>query len=361
MPLPSTEDVHRTILPAIAAGVIAIDTAGIIVEMNPAAEALTDWPAPEAIGRPWDEVVDFPEGATVLARKDKTLPPSAREAHEPINIEGHLVPRSGESPLAVLLQQLPWFDEGGQWLGYIYTLHDMSYIQDQMRLREELLSNIAHEFRTPLASLVASTEMLSTEHHEMSVAEIDHLLRSLHRSIRRLESLVNNILDEASLRAGRFQVYPEPVELGDIIDEAVLFIQPMLDQRQQALDIHLATDMGAVRADEGRIAQVLINLLDNASKYGPQGQTIVLRAVMEPAHALISIRDHGPGIPPEQHSALFQRYSRLTKPGLSSSGTGLGLAIAKAIVERHGGEIGLESKDGAGTRVWFTLPRVQED
>jgi two-component system phosphate regulon sensor histidine kinase PhoR len=234
----------------------------------------------------------------------------------------------------------------------------MSSIQDQIRLREELLSNIAHEFRTPLASLVASTEMLSTEHQEMSVVEIDHLLRSLHRSIRRLESLVNNILDEASLRAGRFQVYPEPVELGDIIDEAVFFIQPMLDQRQQRLDVYLADDIGAVRADEQRIAQVLVNLLDNASKYGPEGQTVALRAVAESAHVTVSIQDHGTGIAPGQQAALFQRYSRLAKPGPSSSGTGLGLAIAKAIVERHGGEIGLESQEGEGTRVWFTLPRA---
>lgn len=351
------EDVStESTLNAVSAGIVLIDTAGLVVRMNGAAEALTGWPGSEAVGRPWANVLNFPQGLSILGRStSQGALPQVDEGYDPIDIAGPLYMRNGES-LPVLLQQLPWFDNDGVWRGYVFTLHDMSAVQDQIRLREELLSNIAHEFRTPLASLVASTEMLSAEHHEMSSAEIDHLLRSLHRSIRRLESMVSNILDEASLRAGRFQIYPEPIEVADMIEEAVLFVRPMLDQREQVLEVRLQAGLDAVRADEQRIAQVLINLLDNASKYGGRGQSISLRASSADDFVKIVVVDQGPGIAKAEQKALFERFSRLGRSGASTSGTGLGLAIAKAIVERHGGQIGLESDVGRGTCVWFTLP-----
>ena len=345
------------ILRAVAAGVVAIDVEGRIAGMNPAAEALTGWSAQAAQGRPWAKVLRFPQGQVALGGRTEAAS-DPQSAHNPVTISGYLEKPGGEE-LPILVHQLPWHDQAGEWVGHILTLHDMSSVRDQIRLREELLTNIAHEFRTPLASLVASIEMLDTEHHQMCVEEIDQLLGSLHRTVRRMESLVNNILDEASLRAGRLQIHPEPVDLVDIIEGAVLFIQPMLDQRGQRLEIHLPEDLEAVRADEQRIVQVLINLLDNASKYSPSRETITLTVTAQDGMARVSVQDRGPGIAQDKQVALFQRFSRLPRPASDpASGTGLGLAIAKAIVERHGGKIELKSQVGAGTVTWFTLPQV---
>ena len=350
-------DHRNTIMQSVAAGILVTDVAGRVVSLNLAAEALTGWRSEEPIGLPWAQVLVFPEGLAALTGETERKTSAFGAMPQPLTIGGRLTRRDGKE-FPVLVQRLPLDAPGGRE-GYVYTLQDMSSVQDQIRLREELLTNIAHEFRTPLASLVASIEMLDTEHHQMSEAEVDQLLGSLHRTIRRMESLVNNILDEASLRAGRLQLHLEPTDLLDIIEDAVLFVQPMLDQRQQRLEIHLPEALDAVRADEQRAAQVLINLLDNASKYSPYSQAISLSAQEEKDVVRIYVRDNGPGIAKDKQHALFERFSRLAGPDLDSiSSTGLGLAIAKAIVERHGGEIGLDSDHGTGTSVWFTLLRA---
>ena len=351
-------DRHDAIMQSVAAGILVTDAAGHVVCLNAAAETLTGWSAQDAAGLPWSQVLVFPEGLAALTSSSERPASGSGKAPQPVAISGRLTRRDGKG-FPVVVKRLPLTSSAGQGAGYVYTLQDMSSVQDQIRLREELLATIAHEFRTPLASLVASIEMLDAEHHQMSETEVDQLLGSLHRTIRRMESLVNNILDEASLRAGRLQLHMEPTDLLDIIEDAVLFIQPMLDQRQQRLEIRLPEMLDAVRADEQRIAQVLINLLDNASKYSTHGQIISLLAQEEGDVVRISVRDNGPGIAKDRQHVLFERFSRLVGPDLdSASSTGLGLAIAKAIVERHGGKIGLESDHGTGTVVWFTLLRA---
>jgi signal transduction histidine kinase len=112
----------------------------------------------------------------------------------------------------------------------------------------------------------------------------------------------------------------------------------------------------AILADERRVTQVFANLLSNASKFGPEGDRIKVRASVLDDHVLVRVTDHGPGIPLPEQGELFERYFRAASSARSSPGTGLGLAISKAIVEAHGGSVGLECEPEVGTTVWFTLP-----
>lgn len=220
------------------------------------------------------------------------------------------------------------------------------------RMREQLLYNVAHELRGPLAVLENALDMLSEGYGDLSVQEFAGITGSAQRTAVRLRTLMEDLLSAGSIQAGRFRVDPSPIALTDLVMEAVDFVAPAIDERQQSID--LAVDPGiAVQADHRYARQVLTNLLGNASRYGPAGSEIRLTARVADGQARVTVEDRGPGIPKSVQPYLFERYYRTRAEG---PGIGLGLAIAKGIVEAHGGRIGLESEPGHGTRVWFTLP-----
>jgi two-component system phosphate regulon sensor histidine kinase PhoR len=146
------------------------------------------------------------------------------------------------------------------------------------------------------------------------------------------------------------------VPLPHVLDVAAATLQPLLDEKRQRLDVSVPETLPAVLADERRLVQVFSNLISNASKYGPQRDLIAVQVTAQADDALVRVSDHGPGIPLPEQGELFERYFRAADAARSSPGTGLGLAISKAIVEAHGGSVGLESEPGRGTTVWFTLP-----
>ncbi len=258
------------------------------------------------------------------------------------------VPVEGEDEVAQLAERM---EEMRRSLQQTY-----GQLRRLNQLKDEYLFSVAHEVRTPLASLVASVEILAADYKEMSPAEMTATIRRIERAAVRLNNLVENVLDAGSIRAGRFTIYPAPVALDQIVDGVAATLQPLLEEKRQRLQIEIPATLPAVLADERRIAQVFANLITNASKYGPEGDTIVVTATASDGRALVKVIDHGAGIPLPEQGELFERYFRAASSARSSPGTGLGLAISKAIVETHGGTVGLESEPGQGTTVWFTLP-----
>jgi signal transduction histidine kinase len=237
------------------------------------------------------------------------------------------------------------------------SLHQTySQLRQLNQLKDEYLFSVAHEVRTPLASLVASVEILAGDYEHMAPAEREATIRRIERGAVRLQTLVENVLDAGSIRAGRFTIHPSPADLGMVLEGAVATLQPLLEEKHQQLITDLPEALPAVLADERRIAQVFANLISNASKYGPDGDRITVEARAQEGGVLVKVSDHGPGIPLPEQGELFERYFRSSSSARSSPGTGLGLAISKAIVEAHGGAVGLESDPEHGTTVWFTLP-----
>jgi signal transduction histidine kinase len=231
---------------------------------------------------------------------------------------------------------------------------ELSRERDRYR---DLLAIVPHEFKTPLAALTASLELLQSDYADLTSDQARSLLQSIHRSTIRLHSLVDNLLDTASIQAGQFQVKPEPSDLADIVHEAWLFVQPLLEQKGQELQVGIPENLPPVMADGPRVTQVLINLLANAVKYGPPGMPLSLEARVDGDSLRIAVTDRGPGIPVGDQSQLFQRFARAASGGAATPpGLGLGLAIVKEIVDMHQGTIGLDSRLGQGTTVWFTLP-----
>jgi len=176
-----------------------------------------------------------------------------------------------------------------------------------------------------------------------------------------LQTLIDNLLESASIEAGHFRVYARPSSLDGIMAEAIRTMQPLLDKRGQDLAVELPTDIPKVLADPRRTAQVLVNLLSNASKYGPDETEIEVGATVQGDWVRVTVTDSGPGVPPEYRKDLFRRF---VQPALINDnaqvGAGLGLSVVKAVVEAHGGAVGVDDHADGGSVFWFTLPRAGE-
>ena len=242
--------------------------------------------------------------------------------------------------------------------GALYVLHDITSHLELNRMREQLLYSVAHELRGPLGVLENVLEILSTESGELSADEFSRLTGNAQRTARRLRALMEDLLSAGTIQAGRFKIVPRPVELGEIVAEAVETVDLAVQERGQRMEVQIAEDC-QVLADRQYMRQVLTNLLSNASKYSPEKTAIRVGAERSGDHIRVWVEDSGPGIAKEQLAGLFERFYRI-RHNSDEPGVGLGLAIAKGIIEAHRGQIGVESEVGKGTKVWFTLPAASE-
>ena len=251
-----------------------------------------------------------------------------------------------------------------------------SQLQQLNKLKDEYLFSVAHEIRTPMSSLVAIVEVMTDNLGRMPEEEVRANIGRIARAVVRLNTLVENVLDAGSLRAGRFSVRMGKVNLDEVIDQALATVAPLFEEKGQVSRVvFVETPGGMLRnttvepgrvplvwGDERRLGQVFANLLSNASKYGPAGDTVTIRVAREYAEntgrsstVRVSVSDNGPGIPLPEQADVFERHFRASSAVLAAPGTGLGLAITRAIIEAHGGQVGIESEHGRGTTVWVTL------
>lgn len=348
------------LLSAIVEGIVTLDRQGAITFFSHGAERITGWSKEAVIGRNCNQV--FPVLGAELPFSALIPPPGGRSK---ITLE---LPGDRQAILDVTGARLlpPEGDEARVAL----VFRDISEEEAVHRLLSHFLATVSHEFRTPLSAVAASVELLLDQAPDLSPAELQELLTSLHLGVLNLQKLVDNLLESANIEAGRFRVYPRPVSLGEIIAEAIRTMQPLLDKNGQRLTVELPAAMPVVQADPRRIVQVLVNLLSNASnaQRGPDDALIAVGAEVVDPWVRVTVADRGPGIPPERRRELFRRFmppeaeqlaGRGKQPGEAESrgqvGFGLGLSVVKAIVEAHGGQVGVDDRPGGGSQFWFTL------
>jgi PAS domain S-box-containing protein len=339
------------LLDAIVEGIVTLDRQGHITFFSNGAERITGWLRSEVRGRSCDEVFKPLEADEPFSQ---LIPPPGQRRKISIELRDRR-----QAILAITGARL--LPPEGDDARVALVFRDISEEEAIHRLLGHFLANVAHEFRTPLSALAASVELLLDQAPDLNASELGELLTSLHLGVLGLQTLTDNLLESASIETGHFRVYPRACNLGDIIGDAVGMMQPLLEKHGQTLVVELPAAIPVVRADPRRTVQVLINLLSNASKYGPDDAEIEIRAAMHGDWARVSVADAGPGVPPEHREELFRRF---VHPGLGSEkaqvGVGLGLSVVKAIAEAQGGEIGMESRPGGGSVFWFTIPRAKE-
>lgn len=227
------------------------------------------------------------------------------------------------------------------------------------RAKDEFLANMSHELRTPLSGILGISEVLLTEMHGALNEKQSHYLETVHSSGMHLLGLINDILDIAKIESGKFELNPENTSLNSICESSLVFVREQAKKKSIKVEYSLPVPATFIFADPKRLKQILVNLLNNAVKFTPENGEVKLEVRREDAAGQLwfSVSDNGIGIAPENMKKLFQPFEQLDS-GLSRQygGTGLGLSLVKKLVELHGGEVGVESEPGRGSRFYFNLP-----
>ena len=349
----------EAVLSGIADGVFAVDAQRRIRYFSPQAAALLGISPEEALGRFCGDVLrpQGPEGVRPCEEKCPIL--HARFRARATATE-HLLTEGGARRTVVITSAGPATPDTeaevtSEELRQFQVMRDETNVESARRMRDAILANVSHEFRTPLAAQLASIELLREQLPQLDPDQVRELVFSIERGTLRLTQLIDNLLESVRIEAGQDSIRRQRVSLEEVVEEAADMAAPLLALREQELEIDLPRPTPPVSGDRARLAQVFVNLLANANKFSPQASTIRIGAKAEGTQVAIWVEDEGPGIPAEEADVVFERFRRSTGEEPMESGMGLGLWIVKSIVERHGGSV--EAAPGArGARMIVRLP-----
>jgi CheY-like chemotaxis protein/anti-sigma regulatory factor (Ser/Thr protein kinase) len=247
--------------------------------------------------------------------------------------------------------------EGRHFAGHVRDVSDRRKLE---QMKRDFVSTVSHELRTPLTSLRGSLGLLAGGALGPLPDEAQEVALIAERNVARLMVLINDILDLERMASGRMEMHFERAAAGLVVERAVEAVRGMADEHEVAIEVVACSS--DVYGDAGRLVQVLVNLLANAIKFSPHGGTVAVSCVREGTAAEFSVRDQGRGVPAAFQHSIFERFHQVeASDSREKGGSGLGLAIGKAIVERHGGVIGVESAPGCGSRFWFRVPAGSGD
>jgi len=235
---------------------------------------------------------------------------------------------------------------------YVEVAQQALIRMESERLRNSLLAALSHDLRTPLAAVVGLAESLELTKPELADLQRD-TARAIVEEARRMSALVNNLLDMARIESGDVKLRREWQSVEEVVGSALNAARSALTRHR--VEVALPSELPLVEFDATLIERVLYNLLENAGKYTPAGTVINIGAEISGDQLLMTVGDHGPGVPQAQREAIFDKFTRGSRES-ATPGVGLGLAISRAIVEAHHGRIWVEDNAGSGARFCFTLP-----
>ena len=221
-------------------------------------------------------------------------------------------------------------------------------------LRADFVSLVSHELRSPMAAVIGAARTLQKRWRALTVSQRESFLALIADETNRLAALIGDVLDTSRIEAGTFSYSFTDVDLGRLVQDAVA--TAVVGQDEVRVRAAVADQLPPIRGDRDRLRQVLMNLIDNAVKYSPDGDEVEVSARQAHGTVRISVTDRGPGIPRDQHGLIFEKFGRASVGGGSRPGTGLGLFIARSIVEAHGGSLDVSSRPEAGATFILTLP-----
>lgn len=354
-----------TVLKCIGDAVIATDINGLITYMNLTAEELTGWQQEEAIGKSLLEVSPMINSKTRINIQNHINKVLKEGGASCLAEQIILITKSGEE-LPVAEYTSPIFNDVGKVTGLVINFRDITEIkQAEIEIRNALIKekelnesksqficNTSHEFRTPLATILSSADLLEQYSHRwLESKKIEHLHR-IQNATEHMVKLLDDVLLVNKAEVGKWEYKPALLNLLNFCQDLVEEMQTIAGDRY----IIKLFDRGAhnlVYLDEKLLRHILTNLLSNAIKYSPQGGIIEFKIVCTQSAAIFTVKDNGIGIPEKDRKHLFQSFHRGSNVG-ATSGTGLGLTIVKEAVDIHGGEIAFTSDD-VGTTFTVTL------
>jgi two-component system phosphate regulon sensor histidine kinase PhoR len=332
----------EAVLENMADGVVITDDRGQVSLINPAASRLLQSEEKQIIGRSFAEI----------ARHHDLIELWQRACGQ--QVEEDAVIEIGLQDTFMRMIVSPLLTSGQH--DCLVILQDLTRIRRLETVRRDFLSNISHELRTPLASLKALVETLQHGALDDPPAARRFLERA-DQEVDALSQMVEELLELTRIESGKVPLRLNETAAEDVILPPIERLRPQSDRQQLNLVVNLDDSLPPVLCDAARTQQVVGNLLHNAIKFTPDGGTITLRAKLQSVgtYVVFSVRDTGIGIPAAELPRIFERFYKADR-ARSGGGTGLGLAISRHLVEAHGGEIWVKSKEGKGSTFFFSLP-----
>lgn len=353
------EELYRQqeiLLDSVTDGICGIDRDGVVSFMNPAAGRLLAADPSSLIGMP---IHDLLHGFAPSGHRCGEECPIRRAASRQMTSAGQEnIFRSDGTSFPSEYVLTPLVDQG-QVAGFVLSFRDISQRFALDRLKDEFISTVSHELRTPLTSIRGALGLLSSGVLNQGNEKAGNLLRIALSNSDRLVRLINDILDLERIQSGREPLAFRPVQLNDVVRQAIEGMQPVAENAGVQL-IHDATKV-EIAADPDRLLQVLTNLLSNAIKFSPPNSTISVMLRPGVTGVTISVIDHGRGIPADKLEAIFGRFQQVdASDAREKGGTGLGLAICRTIVLQHSGRIWAERNPLRGSTFRVYLPYQPE-
>jgi len=333
-------------------GIVTIRSDGTIESVNAVLENLCGVPASDLIGVDIERIIPsfLLDGRISDLASGQRSPFSAGRELYAVRQDGSHVPVEVSTSTVSLGRE-------DVYTGIVRDITERKEVEERVK---DFYSMVSHELRTPLASIRTALGLMESFSDELS-DKTRPVVRIAAAEADRLMRLINDILDMRKIESGKLELALDAFDASDLLRKAIEGIDSLAHQAQVTIKNEANTALD-VYCDGDRILQVLSNILANAVKYSPSPGKVIVACEKSGSSCKISIRDFGPGVAKNQAHKLFGRFEQLrAKDGKNRAGSGLGLAIAKAIVEQHGGEIGVELPDGGGSIFWFSLPLAEDE
>ena len=329
------------VLEAVGDGVILVDPNGALRFWNRAAELVTGRSRDDVVGRQAGEVLtDWQKVAAEIPISDE--PELASPVTLPVEVDG------SELWLSFMAVRSP--------NGIVYTFRDLTGDRGLEAAKSDFIATLSHELRTPMTAVLGAAKTLLRDDIALSPDRRHQLLEMIGAQGTRLTQITEEVLLANRLDRGDLRIDSERVDLSQLVSHAV---ETMRHDAPESISLSAANGAAEAIGDRDRIEQVLVNLIDNAVKYSPDGGEVVVSTVPAAASVRVEVADQGIGIAPAEQEAVFEKFYRgdpqhRAVPG----GTGLGLYICRELVQRMGGTIGVRSRAGEGSTFWFDLPKA---
>ena len=340
---------YKFAIASLPVGIMTVDSDLKITGFNPWAERITGHTEEEVLGRYCGEVlrggmcgVHCPL-RTVL-RREKPM----------IGIETTIRSKAGQS-ISVRMNTAGLFDHEERLIGGIESFQDIRHLKNLERERNNIISMIAHDMKSPIISIHGFAHRLLTQAKEDKQKQY---LDIIEKESTRLEDLINEFLELSRLQAGKIPLNLSSTSLDKELYELYDLYQYRVSEKGLRLELKSEEPLPVIEADSHRLRRALSNLLDNAIKYSQSGGTITLSTREQGNEVVVSVRDEGAGIAPEELYHVFDAFHRGREPENQVQGFGLGLAGVKAIVEGHGGRVQVQSEVGKGSTFSVVLPKT---
>ncbi len=320
---------------------------GYITGWNAAAQRLYGYTAEEVIGKPVsilmppERIDDFPMIMNQLKAGKKIDHYETRRKTKTGRI------------IDVSITVSPIKDAKGNLIGASKIARNIADRKQDERRRDEFVSTVSHELKTPIASQKIYGELLQQQIDKDGLGQYQTLIKKMNQQTIKLEKLVNDLLELSQLHMGRIKLEPQEFELSQLVSD---IIEPIQSTSTHKI-VNQTKKPTLITADRDRIGQVIANLVSNAVKYSPHPAKIIIATKAEPGQVVVSIQDFGIGIDPEYSQRIFERFFRINgEDETTYPGMGIGLNVSAKIISLHQGKIWVESQAGQGSTFYFSLP-----